>query len=103
MGQSGKKGKKHIKPADFVYLGAVALMIALAVRYEHGNTADYEVALGDEVTFGSYLNEPITWRVLKLHEDRFGRASKAVLVSSEILAMPIMMTELFGVFPTKRH
>lgn len=87
MGQSGKKGKKHIKPADFVYLGAVALMIVLAVRYEHGNTADYEVALGDEVTFGSYLNEPITWRVLKLHEDRFGRASKAVLVSSEILAM----------------
>ena len=66
MEQSGKKGKKFIKPADFIYLGAVALMIALAVRYEHGTTADYEAALGDEVTFGSYLNEPITCRVLKL-------------------------------------
>ena len=51
MEQSGKKGKKFIKPADFIYLGAVALMIALAVRYEHGTTADYEAALGDEVSY----------------------------------------------------
>ncbi len=87
MEQNGKREKKRIKPTDFIYLGAIALMIVLAFRYEHGKTADYEVALGDEVIFGSYLNEPITWRVLKLYEDRFGRASKAVLVSSEILAM----------------
>lgn len=87
MEQNRKKERKRIKPADFVYLGAVVLMLVIALRYETKKTTDYELSLGDEVTFGTYLDEPIRWRVLKIHEDRFGRASKAVLVSSEILTM----------------
>ncbi len=82
-----KKDKKKIKPADFVYLGAVVLMILIALRYEGKGTAVRQLSPGDEVIFGTYLDEPIAWRVLKIHEDRFGRASKAVLISSEILTM----------------
>ena len=82
-----KKDKRQIKPADFVYLGAVVFMILIALRYETKETADYALSLGDEVIFGTYLDEPITWRVLKIYEDNFGRASKAVLISKEILAM----------------
>lgn len=81
------KNKRQIKPADFVYLSAVVLMIIIALRYEIKETTDYELSLGDKVTFGTYLDEPIEWRVLKLYEDHFGRASKAVLVSNEILTM----------------
>lgn len=93
-----KKERKKIRPADFVYLGAVALMIAIALRYEGTGAADYQLALGDEVTFGTYLDEPIQWRVLKIHKDRFGRASKAVLVSKEILAM-----KAFDAAPSGRY
>lgn len=82
-----KKGKKRIKPADFVYLGAVALMLVIAIRYETRQTTGYEVTLGDKLTFGTYLDEPIEWRVLKVYEDHFGRVSRAVLVSNEILTM----------------
>lgn len=81
------KNRKQIKPADCVYLGAVALMILIALRYESKGSADYALSLGDEVTFGTYLDAPIEWRVLKIYEDHFGRASKAVLVSNEILTM----------------
>ncbi len=87
MEKNKTKDKKKIKPADFVYLGAVALMIAIAFRYEAKETADDQLLPGDEVTFGTYLDEPIAWRVLKIQEDRFGRDSKAVLVSKEILTM----------------
>ena len=87
MEKDKKKGRRTIRPADFVYLGAVALMVAIALRYETKETTDYQLSLGDQVTFGTYLDEPIQWRVLKIHEDHFGRASKAVLISSDILTM----------------
>lgn len=93
-----KKRKKRVKPADFVYLGAVALMLVIAVRYETREAAGCEVTLGDRITFGTYLGEPIEWRVLRVHEDHFGRASKAVLVSSEILAM-----KAFDAAPSGRY
>lgn len=87
MEKDKKKDRRQIKPADFVYLGAVALMVMIALRYETKGTTGYELSLGDTVTFGAYLDQPIEWRVLKIHEDHFGRASKAVLISDKILTM----------------
>ncbi len=47
------------------------------------NSIKYTIAVGDTITFGSYNNEPIDWRVLKLSEDR----NHAVLISSDVLTM----------------
>lgn len=47
------------------------------------NSIKYTIAVGDTITFGSYHNEPISWRVLKLSDDR----NQAVLVSADILTM----------------
>ncbi len=41
------------------------------------------IAIGDTVTFGTYLGEPIEWRVLRLSEDN----RQAVLISANILTM----------------
>lgn len=41
------------------------------------------VSLGDTVTFGTYLGEPIEWRVLKLSDDN----RQAVLISTDVLTM----------------
>ena len=98
MEKEKKRNRKKIKPADFVYLGAVALMLVIALRYETKGTTDYELSLGDEVMFGTYLEEPIQWRVLKIYEDHFGRASKAVLISSEILTMKAFDAAPIGLY-----
>lgn len=45
----------------------------------------YEIAVGDTISFGSYCDEPIQWRVLRM-EERDGRR-QAVLVSKYILTM----------------
>lgn len=79
--------KKGIKPADLVYLGAIALMLVLALGHGKNTTTEYEPALGDEVVFGTYLGEPIEWRVLKINEDNLGRKTTVVLVSDKILMM----------------
>lgn len=47
------------------------------------NSIKYTIALGDTITFGSYNNEPVNWRVLKLSEDR----NYAVLISADVLTM----------------
>ena len=44
---------------------------------------DKDVETGEEITFGSYNNEPIIWRVLKISEDK----TQAVLISKDILTM----------------
>lgn len=93
-----KKDRKKIKPADFVYLGAVILMILIALRRETKAAVGYDLSLGGEVAFGTYLDKPITWRVLKIYEDHFGRPSKAVLISSEILTM-----KAFDAAPSGRY
>lgn len=42
-----------------------------------------DIKVGDTVTLGSYNNEPISWRVLRIEED----GGKAVLISKDILTM----------------
>lgn len=45
----------------------------------------YEIAVGDTISFGSYCDEPIQWRVLRMEESDGRR--QAVLVSKYILTM----------------
>ena len=79
--EKNKKRKKYIKPTDFVYLGAIALMLLLVFGYKARQEMLSRLSPGDEVTFGTYLDEPIVWRVLKVERNH------AVLVSDQILTM----------------
>lgn len=79
--EKNKKKKKYIKPTDFVYLGAMVLMLLLVFGYKARQEMLSRLYPGDEVTFGTYLDEPIVWRVLKVERNR------AVLVSDQILTM----------------
>ncbi|MDE6847184.1 MAG: toll/interleukin-1 receptor domain-containing protein [Lachnospiraceae bacterium] len=80
-----KSPKKTITLAlsAFVVL-VLALAGAIGIQIHNvRNSIKYTLAAGDTITFGSYNNEPINWRVLKLSEDR----NQAVLISSEVLTM----------------
>lgn len=79
--EKNKNRKKYIKPTDFVYLGAIVLMILLVFGYRTWREVRSRLSPGDEVTFGTYLDEPIVWRVLKVERNH------AVLVSDQILTM----------------
>lgn len=61
-------------------LAAAGLFIIINnVRNSYRNT----FAVGDTVTLGSYNDEPIRWRILRITEDR----KHAVLVSADVLTM----------------
>lgn len=79
--EKNKNRKKYIRPTDFVYLGAIVLMILLVFGYRTWREVRSRLSPGDEVTFGTYLDAPIVWRVLKVHHNQ------AVLVSDQILTM----------------
>jgi len=79
--EKNNKKKRYIKPTDFVYLGAIILMLLLVFGYKARQDLHNRLAPGDEVTFGTYLGEPIVWRVLKIQHNQ------AVLVSDKILTM----------------
>lgn len=78
-----KPPKKAITLTVFAVLALVLAGIVGVRIHNMRNSIKYTIATGDTVTFGSYNNEPINWRVLKLSEDR----NQAVLISSEILTM----------------
>lgn len=48
-----------------------------------GNETTNKLSLGDTVSFGTYLDKEISWRVLKLSDD----GNEAVLISKDILTM----------------
>lgn len=100
--------KKFSVKKRLVILGVIAALLVIAVgadvlwRKNKGNdteeenkteqSAEAEVSaepfvcpyeLGDTITFGTYNEEPVEWRVLKLSED----GTKAVLVAKHILTM----------------
>lgn len=77
---------------DFVYFGVVALMLLLVLGYKERQALHYELHPGDEVTFGGYLDEPIVWRVLKVHNNH------AVLVSDKILTMKAFDASESGIY-----
>lgn len=96
--RENKKRKKRIKPSDFLYLGAIAVMLVLTLGYQTGEVTDYELKSGDEVIFGTYLDEPIEWRVLKINEDRSGKKTTAVLISDKILSMKAFDAPESGIY-----
>lgn len=56
--------------------------ISVAI-HNNRNSIVNTIAVGDTITFGSYNDTPIEWRVLKLSDDR----KHAILISSDILTM----------------
>ncbi len=93
-GSGGKNG--NLRKRAGIIAAAVAVLaivfIALFAMRKHGaGDADAEkagavpvsVQVGDTVRFGSYLDEDIEWRVLRLSEDK----TQAVLVTSHIVTM----------------
>ena len=86
---SPKEQKKDVqekrKPADtrkrvleIVELAAVAAICIF--MFLHERDVNVKLAEGDTVTFGTYLGEPITWRVIQT-----GEKNEAVLISEDIL------------------
>ncbi|MDE6608914.1 MAG: toll/interleukin-1 receptor domain-containing protein [Lachnospiraceae bacterium] len=76
------------KKRKFLLAGGITLLTVLlavsAIFFMIRRKATTPVFLtGDTVTFGSYNNEAIKWRILKLSDD----GKQAVLISSEILTM----------------
>ncbi|MDE6387937.1 MAG: toll/interleukin-1 receptor domain-containing protein [Lachnospiraceae bacterium] len=76
-------GRTFFAISAFVMLVlAIASIIGVKIHNAR-NSIKYTIAVGDTITFGSYNNEPISWRVLKLSDDR----NNAVLISAEVLTM----------------
>ena len=86
---SPKEQKRDVrakrKPADtrkrvleIIELAAVAAICIF--MFLHERDVNVKLAEGDTVTFGTYLGEPITWRVIQA-----GEKNEAVLISEDIL------------------
>lgn len=81
-GAAGRKAGIFAAAAVLV----IAVIVCFAMRRPEASETDSEpvsVQVGETVLFGSYLNEEIEWRVLRISEDE----TQAVLVASYILTM----------------
>lgn len=80
--QNVKPGKKRMdmrkRVLEAIELAAVAAICIF--MFFHERTAQVKLIYGDRVTFGTYLGEPITWRVIQT-----GEKNEAVLISENIL------------------
>lgn len=79
-----KDRKKHMS-LSIALLTALCVILCSAfflVNYLRNQSVP-TVAVGDTVTFGTYLDEPIKWRVLKLSDDN----RQAVLIAADVLTM----------------
>lgn len=79
-----KSTNKRKKGIIFIICAVFLLFVILAILFiinKKSYTPQY--ALGDTVTFGSYLNEPIEWRILNLSEN----GKEAILISTDIITM----------------
>lgn len=90
--QNGTSGKKAgIFAAAAVAVLAIVFIVLFVLRKPGAGGSEAEgagavpvsVQVGDTVRFGSYLDEDIEWRVLRLSEDQ----TQAVLVTSHIVTM----------------
>lgn len=89
------KSTKSLVPL-FIVLGAVLITVGLMILLFTGGYGDNSsgtassmetvtpsVSPGDSITMGTYLGEPIVWRVVKIAED----GKSAVVLSDSILTM----------------
>nr|MDE7431340.1 hypothetical protein [Lachnospiraceae bacterium] len=90
--ETGKKKKKMIAAAliiSAVIIGAAVFLLGnngISAKKEQNsskNSIKNAIKVGDTITFGTYKNEEIEWRVLRLSEDK----TEAVLISKNILCM----------------
>lgn len=79
-----KDHKKHM-PLAIALLTALCVILcsAFLILNHLPNQSVPTVAVGDTVTFGTYLDEPIKWRVLRLSDDN----RQAVLIAADVLTM----------------
>lgn len=81
-----EKAASNKKKYGFCLIGILILLLALGAGFYFKGTGKKgqiaQVKVGDTITLGTYNNEPISWRVLKIKEN-----GQAVLVSKDILTM----------------
>ncbi len=65
-----------------VVIAAIFVLLG-GIFYIKSQTPKHKVAVGDTITFGTYNDEAIEWRVLRISED----GKQAVLISKYILTM----------------
>lgn len=81
--------RNAVKNRNFFIISVSALFVLAIISiigikiHNIRHSIKYTVAVGDTITFGSYNDEPVNWRVLKLSDDR----NRAVLISAEVLTM----------------
>lgn len=81
-----KKNNKKKLWAAVAVIAAVAVLavgISIGVFSKNHKNSEIEVELGDTVTFGTYNNAAIDWRVLQISEDQ----TEAILVSDKVLTV----------------
>lgn len=79
-----KKAFSLKKIIAFGAIGIVIVALILSILIFKLNTPSIsEYNLGETVVFGSYNDEPIEWRVLKISDD----GKEAILISSDIISM----------------
>lgn len=67
--------KKILEIIELVAVAAICIFM-----FFHERDVQVKLTEGDRVTFGTYLGEPITWRVIQI-----GEKDEAVLISEDIL------------------
>lgn len=78
-----KVDKHRILTASALSVILFAILITALFLYNNNGYHINTVSVGDTVTFGTYNNEPISWRVLRLSDDQ----KQAVLISTNVLTM----------------
>lgn len=78
----GNNTRKYVPIIVGIFIVLTVCIIA-GLKVFSRNSKEINISLGDTIVFGSYNEEPIEWRVLKLSDD----GKEAVVVSKDILTM----------------
>ncbi|MDE7200782.1 MAG: hypothetical protein K2O91_02510 [Lachnospiraceae bacterium] len=84
--EKNKNTDKRKKALEFIEIFVVAAICIIMYFHERGvsaqNSADTHPTLGESVLFGTYLGEPIEWRVIRAEKN-----GEVVLIAENILTM----------------
>ncbi|MDE6621774.1 MAG: hypothetical protein K2K74_15065 [Lachnospiraceae bacterium] len=88
---------KRKKALELIEFFVVVFLCIMMYFHERGTVAQPDVSvlpvLGDRVLFGTYLNEPIAWRVIQVDEN-----GEAVLIAENILTMKAFNAADSGIY-----